>query len=146
MLLRFLNDLEIEKDKRDLDSSYGMLKTIHLVKKLPGLSHEEFKRYWLEEHTKYSKRIPGVKRYVINIVTGGPGERPYDGIAELDFENEEAYWKAFETPEAKEAIEDAKKFAERIDVLFVEEHVIKRARAKVRRKRGMKRKKGRRRS
>lgn len=114
-----------------------MLKTIHLVKKLPGLSFEEFKRYWLEEHTKYSRRIPGVKRYVINIVTGGPGERPYDGVAELDFESEEAYWKAFETPEAKEAVEDAKKFAERIDVLFVEEHVIKRARARAKRKKRM---------
>lgn len=108
-----------------------MLKTIHLVKKLPELSFEEFKRYWLEEHTKLSKKIPGVKRYVINIVTGGPGEeRPYDSVAEMDFEDEEAYRKAFETPEAQVAVEDAKNFAERIDVLFVEEHVIKKPRAK----------------
>ncbi|RLG04445.1 MAG: hypothetical protein DRN61_03050 [Thaumarchaeota archaeon] len=111
-----------------------MLKTIHLVKKLPDLSFEEFKRYWLEEHIKYSKKIPGVKRYVINIVTGGPGEKPYDGVAELDFESEEAFWKAYETPDAKEAVEDAKKFTERIDVLFVEEHVVKKPRAKPKKK------------
>lgn len=108
-----------------------MLKTIHLIKKKPELTFEEFKRYWLEEHAKIVKKLPGLKRYVINIVTECLSEyRPYDGVAELDFEDEESFKKAMESPVGQATKEDLLNFAEYADVLFVEEKVIKKPRAK----------------
>ena len=43
-----------------------MIKMIALVKKRSGLSHAEFERYWLAEHTKLSAVI-GMRRYTINV-------------------------------------------------------------------------------
>lgn len=108
-----------------------MLKTIHLVKKKPELTFEDFRKYWLEEHVKIAKKLPGLKRYVINIVTKCLSEyRPYDGIAELDFEDEESFKKAMESPVGQAVREDLLNFAENADILLVEEKVVKKPRAK----------------
>jgi len=109
-----------------------MLKTIHLVKKKPELSFEEFKHYWLEEHVKLCKKLPGLKRYVVNMVIGSYTEsRPYDGVAELDFEDEESFEKALGSPEGQVAVEHIKNFAEYVDILYAQERVVKKPRAKL---------------
>ena len=70
-----------------------MMKKIVFVRRKRGLSKEEFGDHWLKEHADFFRSLPGVKRYVINIVTQPlePGGIPYDGIAELWYENEEDF-------------------------------------------------------
>ena len=46
-----------------------MIKLIALLKAKPGISREEFKRLWVDNHTKISKQIPGILGYRINIAT-----------------------------------------------------------------------------
>ena len=44
-----------------------MIKVIALLKKKPGYSQEEFRRRWVEDHTRLSAQLPGLKGYRINI-------------------------------------------------------------------------------
>ncbi|MCD6126415.1 MAG: EthD family reductase [Thaumarchaeota archaeon] len=110
-----------------------MLKAICLIRKKPELSFQDFREYLLKTHApNYGKKLPGLKRYVVNIVTGGYmlEERPCDGIAELEFADEESFLKAMESPEGRAAAEDLMNVAEKVDVVFLEEKVVKKPRPK----------------
>lgn len=105
-----------------------MIKLIALLKRKPGLSMAEFKRLWVEEHTKISARLPGLIDYRINIATPEQelaGELPYDGTAELWFESVEAMRQSFASEIGQAAGADADKFADVRIHIYTEEHVIK---------------------
>ncbi len=106
-----------------------MVKLIAFLKRKPGLSKGEFTRRWVEEHTKLSTRLPGLRGYRINIATNrqpeGPGPEPvYDGTAELWWDDIEAMEAAFATDLGRRAGEDADGFADVRIHLYTTEHVI----------------------
>jgi hypothetical protein len=41
-----------------------MVKVIYCIRRKPGMSQEEFHRYWREVHGPIAKKIPGLRRYV----------------------------------------------------------------------------------
>ena len=63
-----------------------MVKMVVLLVRKASLSHEEFARYWEEEHAPLVEELPNVRRYTTSLPTD-PEESPYDGIAELYFES-----------------------------------------------------------
>lgn len=108
-----------------------MLKLTFCLRRLPALTAAEFHDYWLNKHGPLVRRLQpalGMVRYVqvhrlddaleaplgdgMRKARGAP--EPYDGIAELWWESEEAYRAARRTPEAREAgrllLEDEAKF------------------------------------
>ena len=69
-----------------------MYKMIFGAKRKPGMPMDEFKAYWLGPHADKARKVPGIKRYVINHLAdlgGGGREMPYDGFAEAWFETAE---------------------------------------------------------
>ena len=86
--------------------------------------------------------MPGLKSYTVNIVTGGYmlEERPCDGIEELEFDDKESFLKAMESPEGRAAAEDLMNVAEKVDIVFLEEKVVKKPRAKPAKKKPAKKK------
>ena len=61
------------------------------VKRKKNMSRERFERYWLNEHAGFFRNLPGIKKYVINIVQpSGSNESPYDGVAELWYDSRES--------------------------------------------------------
>jgi uncharacterized protein (TIGR02118 family) len=60
------------------------VKAIILLTRREGDTSEDFRRWWLEEHALLARRLPGLRRLVLNLVEGGAG---YDGIAELWFDS-----------------------------------------------------------
>src|SRR6476660_5164313 len=79
------------------------------AKRKPGLSREEFGRYWLTTHAEKAKKVPGIARYVINLapdLSGSGRELPYDGFAEVWFESEEAMRSSARSPEIQVVLED----------------------------------------
>lgn len=67
-----------------------MVKLIAVVKMKPGMSAEEFSRYWREHHGPLAmKLLPGVRRYVQNhsVRLGRSGEPQIDGVVELWFDS-----------------------------------------------------------
>ena len=120
-----------------------MLKAVYLIKKKPELSFQDFREYLLKTHApNYGKKLPGLKSYTVNIVTGGYmlEERPCDGIEELEFDDKESFLKAMESPEGRAAAEDLMNVAEKVDIVFLEEKVVKRPRAKPAKKKPAKKK------
>jgi len=107
-----------------------MIKLIALLKRKPGLTREEFKRRWLEEHILLSSKMPGLCGYRVNIAVDhqpdGDGVEPiYDGTAELWWDSIETMEAAFDSVEGKVAGEDADKFAEvRIHIYTEEFNVV----------------------
>jgi len=118
-----------------------MLKAICLIRKKPELSFQDFREYLLKNHApNYGKKLPGLKSYTVSIVTGGYmlEERPCDGIEELEFDDEESFLKAMESPEGRAAAEDLMNVAEKVDIVFLEEKVVKKPRAKPAKKKAAK--------
>jgi uncharacterized protein (TIGR02118 family) len=109
-----------------------MVKVIILLKKKPGFTDEEFVEYWHKKHGPLAvKTLPGVVKYVQNHLIKLPGVNyEADGIAELWFDDMEAFQKFMkwrETDEAMELREDEARYLDRSKLVrfIVEEHEMK---------------------
>lgn len=103
-----------------------MIKMIAFVKKKPELSREEFVRLWVEEHTKLSK-VLGMKGYRINVAIEpqpGGNQAPYDGTAEIWWEDLESMQAALSSSQGLLAAKDTERFCERLEFVYTEEFVI----------------------
>ncbi len=103
-----------------------MIKMIALVKKLEGLSREEFVQRWVQEHTKLSG-VLGMKGYRINVaLEPQPGENrpPYDGTAEIWWEDETAMFAALNSPAGVLAGKDTERFCSKLEFVYTEEFVV----------------------
>ncbi len=120
-----------------------MIKVTFCLHRLPHLSREAFQKYWLENHgplvTRNAETL-GVRRYVqlhrletetnerFRAIRGAP--EPYDGVAELWFDSQEAMQRAFgaEAGRAtgKALLEDERKFIDwsRSPIWIGEEKVL----------------------
>ena len=106
-----------------------MYKVTTLLKRRPGMSVEDFQRYWREKHVKIAAATPDLRRYVQShaLVQGyAKGELAYDGINEMWFASKEAYAAAHEPVFVRRLAEDYAAFcdAARQVVMPVEVHVI----------------------
>ena len=104
-----------------------MIRFIYVLRRLPGMSLEEFQQYWREKHgplvAGHSSHM-GVSRYVQVHTLDDPANQamresrglvePFDGVAELWWDDAEKAATASATPEGQEAaaelLEDEKKF------------------------------------
>jgi uncharacterized protein (TIGR02118 family) len=102
-----------------------MFKLITLLTKKQAMSDDEFARYLLEVHAALAKKMPGLKRYVLNMVQRAPNREPeYHAVAELWFDDRESMKKAFSSPEGQLTQKDTGEFASGTATLFIEEHEI----------------------
>lgn len=88
-----------------------MYKMIFGAKRKPGMSREDFERYWTTTHAEKAKKVPGIKRYVINlaaVVGDRDVELAYDGFAEAWFDDLESMRLSNRSPELKVVLEDEK--------------------------------------
>jgi len=108
-----------------------MIKTIAVVRRKPGITREEFARYWIEVHAPFVKEcLPGLHKYVLNVAIPSPdGKEPdYDGVVELGFDSQEALTAAMSSPKwlsaERQASSEAFLDLSNIFSLQTEEHVI----------------------
>jgi len=108
-----------------------MIKTIGLLTRKPGWTHEQFVKHWVETHAPLAHKVPGLRRYVQNHISG-ERTRPdieatnveIDGVAELWFDDQAALEAAARTPEMKALHADGAKFIGRIKSYVVEEKTV----------------------
>ena len=108
-----------------------MIKTIGLLTRKDGLTHEQFVAHWQEVHAPLALAVPGVRRYVQSHIVG-ERTRPdipaadveIDGIAELWYDDRAAMQRSAATPEARRLFADGALFIGRIKSFVVEEKVI----------------------
>lgn len=103
-----------------------MIKLVALVTKKEGLSRDAFRDYWIRSHAPLARRIPGMRGYRIN-VAGNPGNMPpapYDGSAEIWFEDRASMEAGLSSPQGEIAGADTDRFAESVTFLVCDEHVV----------------------
>ncbi len=106
-----------------------MIKLVYCICKKPGLTDEEFFRYWKDVHGPIGARIPHLRRLVQSHRVKVPGDSyqpDYDGMAELWFDDLDALLAARQSPEWKASTEDESNFIDHKKVVYFvsEEHVI----------------------
>ena len=105
-----------------------MIKVIAVLCKRPDMSREEFVRYWREVHARLAEGMTGVRRYVISptLEAFAMGEPPFDGVAELWFDDAAAARAAFASPPGVATTQDVAKFAEpaKTQIVIAEETAI----------------------
>jgi uncharacterized protein (TIGR02118 family) len=98
---------------------------ITLLKKKETLSDQEFSKYWLEKHAPLAKKMPGLRKYVVNVVKRPPNREPdYNGVVELWFDDIEGMKKAFSSTEGLATQKDTENFASKLTTLYIDEHTI----------------------
>jgi len=109
-----------------------LIKVINVVKRKPGISREEFYKYWKNVHGPLvAKHIPGMRKYIQNHFIDVPGyEYEGDGIIETWYDDVESYLKSMEFNKTKEARPLGADWAKIADmgkpkIWIVEEHIIK---------------------
>ena len=108
-----------------------MVKSISLLTRKPGMTHEQFVKHWVDVHAPLAHAVPGIRRYVQSHIVE-ERRRPdidaldveIDGIAELWYDDREAMARALATPEAKALHADGALFIGRIKSYTIEEKVI----------------------
>src|SRR5262245_12724176 len=105
-----------------------MIKTIGLLTRKDGFTHEQFVRHWVDVHGPLAHAVPGLRRYVQNHIRGERSRADIpdhalalDGIAELWFDDQAALEVAAQSPEMKALQDDGAKFIGRIKSYVVEE-------------------------
>lgn len=108
-----------------------MIKTVGLLTRKDGWTHERFVKHWVETHAPLAHEVPGLRRYVQNHIRGERGRADIettaveiDGIAELWFDDQTALETASRTPEMKALHADGALFIGRIKSYIVEEKII----------------------
>ena len=89
-----------------------MIKMVFLVHRRPDLSSDEFRKYWRETHSQIAAKIPGLRKYIQHHAEPGPdgSPPPYDGFAEMWYDDAESLERAMETPEGQAARADTENF------------------------------------
>ena len=106
-----------------------MIELVYCITKKPGLTDEEFFRYWKDVHGPLGSRIPGLRKLVQSrrlTIAGDRHASDYDGLAELWFDDAEALLAARRSPEWRASTEDEANFIDHNKVAYfvAEEHVI----------------------
>ena len=87
-----------------------MRHVVFLVKKRPDMSQAEFARYWIDEHTPFTVKVPGIVAYRCYPALPGQEDAPFEGIAVLSFADDAAYEAAMASEEFATALADAPNF------------------------------------
>jgi len=102
-----------------------MFKMMILLKKKQTLTDEEFVKYWLERHAPMAKKMPGLRKYVVNVVKRPPSREPdYHGVVELWFDDPACMKKAFASPEGAAIQKDTEAFTASSTTMYIDEHAI----------------------
>ncbi len=99
-----------------------MTKLVVFLNKHANLTREEFRRYWREIHGPLGAKMPGVRKYVQNHAVADGA--PFDGFAEMWFDDTPSMQAALASPESAAAGSDAPNFIEKTQLMFVEEVVM----------------------
>lgn len=98
-----------------------MFKAIILLKRREDMTHDEFKTWWLEEHSAKAAQLPGVRKICFNLAQDGGA---FDGVSELWFDSQEDFEAAYATEIGKAVAADSMAHLSARERLFVTENDI----------------------
>lgn len=104
-----------------------MIKQIFLIRRRPGMTFDEFKRYYLDTHAPLVKRsLPEIKKYVVIFALQRGKEVSFDAVTEICWDSFETIVKNVKSDTYKNIITaDEKKFIGGAEVILSEEYLQK---------------------
>ena len=120
-------EAHILKDGGGLEAVRDGVKLVALVKRKPGMSVDEFRRYAREVHAPLDLQLPGLRRYGHYYARDGlytVCEPPFDGVSCLWFDSPEAARAALDSDQHKAGMADLENFLEMkyLHVFLMKEH------------------------
>jgi uncharacterized protein (TIGR02118 family) len=100
-----------------------MQRVVIYLKRRTDLLQPVFFAWWLGQHKALAERLPGLRQYVISLAADEQ-EGPFDGMAELWFDDLAAADAAFTSPAGQAARADADAHVARHERLNLTEHTI----------------------
>ena len=109
-----------------------MIKSFSLLARRPGMSHEAFVRHWHDVHVPMSKDVPGLRGYIVSTVVerqnrsdvGGFALAPFDGLAQVWFDDLEARARTGASAEGKRWHADGATIIGAIRMFVTTEHWV----------------------
>ena len=105
------------------------VKLIALLKAKPGMSREEFRKRWVEDHCPLTLKLKHLKGYRVNVALEEyqelEGELPYDGTAELWWDSLEELQADFATAEGIAAGADGDEFTIVRTHIYTKEYILR---------------------
>src|SRR5229473_2986644 len=94
----------------------------------PGMSLEDFRKYWLEVHGPLALKLPGLRRYVQSHLIDEAylyANPRFDGVAQLWFDSIEAFAAAFASPAGNDLLADGRLFIDgpKMTFFMAQEHI-----------------------
>jgi uncharacterized protein (TIGR02118 family) len=101
------------------------LKIVSVIKRRRDLTFEQFLEHWQERHPAFVTRLPGLRRYIQSPAVPHPRRTwPWDGMAQLWFDDLRAIKLAFESPEADRMREDELNFIGEQEWFIATDHSV----------------------
>jgi uncharacterized protein (TIGR02118 family) len=101
----------------------AMQRVVFYLQRRPDLPQPLFFDWWLGQHRTLAEQLPGLRQYIISLAIDAP-EGPFDGMAELWFDDMAAAEAACASPAGKAAHADAEAHVVRLERLRLTEHPI----------------------
>ena len=98
------------------------------LRKKDGMSAEDFADHWRTVHAPIARDgYANLRSYTVNIVTRVPEGQtaPYDGIAELTWDDREGFSADMKSEANQRATADMANFTSEVGLLFIDETVVK---------------------
>ena len=100
-------------------------KRLGILRRKDGITHEAFVSHWLDKHAALCVKLPGPRRYSVNLVDRQRFPNfDYDGFSELWFDSEETLNAAMQSPEGRTLLSDLPNFAKDVSPIIAVEHQI----------------------
>ena len=102
-----------------------MITQLVLLTRRSDMSRQEMSDYWKNVHGPIAEKMPNVHKYV-QYHTKPEGGEAYDGIALLQFDDEDAMNASWGSPEGKATSEDIPKFLDpnKVVIIVTEAHEV----------------------
>ena len=84
-----------------------MIKAMILLTRRDDMTHEEFVRWWLDEHVPLASGLPNVRKVILNVVDEGYDEAGIDGVSELWFDSRADFDAAYASEVGKQTAADS---------------------------------------
>ncbi len=99
-----------------------MVKAIYFFKRKPGMSVDQFRTYWRNQHAELVRKVPDVRRYVQSptLDSGYRKHEPlYDGVAELWYDDVDTMRRIAQLPVSSAALADDANFMDMSTTAFL---------------------------
>jgi uncharacterized protein (TIGR02118 family) len=108
-----------------------MIKSLSLLTRKDGISHEAFMDHWLNVHAPLVRAVPEVRRYVLSLIGAQPDRADVptlpievDCIAELWYHDVAAMERAAKSPAMQRVRADGAEYLGRIKTFITEEKIV----------------------